>query len=403
VRMKPLAEKAIEAVESGAIRFVPENWNATYFNWMRNIRDWCISRQLWWGHRIPAWHCEQCGTIAAGHAPPNKCAHCGSDQFVQDPDVLDTWFSSSLWPFSTLGWPDTTADLQKYYPTTLLITGFDIIFFWVSKMIMMGIACTGEVPFGTVHMHGLVRDAHKQKMSKTKGNTIDPLDITARYGTDAVRMSLLKGVAAGTDIVYTEDRLTTARNFANKLWNAARLIFMNMERSGVEPQVPEPAAAEAMEDRWMFSRLHCSSERLNLYFEQHRYNDVAEELWSLFWDHFCDWYLEVKKLRLSENSGLDDHWRNLLWSFSTLLKMLHPVVPFITEELWHRLDESGKSIALERYPMPAAIDDGTDPERDMQLFQLMVNAWMRAFTAGRKLSRWRSAKRPSWSGWAMCR
>jgi len=373
VRMKPLAEKAIEAVESGAIRFLPENWNATYFNWMRNIRDWCISRQLWWGHRIPAWHCEECGRIVVGREAPGKCPHCGSNQFAQDPDVLDTWFSSGLWPFSTLGWPDQTPDVAKYYPTSLLITGFDILFFWVARMIVMGIECTGEVPFRVVHMHGLVRDAEKQKMSKTKGNTIDPLDITAQYGTDAVRMSLLKGVAAGTDIVYTEDRLTTARNFSNKLWNAARLIFMNMERSGVEPVVPGAAAAEAIEDRWMFSRLNCSARRVSTYFEQHRYNDVAEELWSLFWDHFCDWYLEVKKLRLAENTGLDDHWRNLLYSFTTILKLLHPAIPFITEELWHRIDPSGASIAVQPWPQPREdVDLGPEPERDMELLQLIV-------------------------------
>ncbi|HML18107.1 MAG TPA: valine--tRNA ligase, partial [Bryobacteraceae bacterium] len=238
VKMKPLAEPAIRAVEDGRITFVPANWSKLYFEWMYNIRDWCISRQLWWGHRIPAWHCAACGKTTVARETPAVCAHCGSETIEQDKDVLDTWFSSGLWPFSTLGWPDDTPDLRAFYPTTLLVTGFDIIFFWAARMIMLGMEMTGEVPFRQVHIHGLVRDAERQKMSKTRGNVVDPLVVTEKYGTDAVRMALLQGAAPGTDIVLTEERMESSRDFANKIWNAARLLFLNMERSGVGAWAP---------------------------------------------------------------------------------------------------------------------------------------------------------------------
>ena len=349
VKTKPLAEKALAAARDGSIRFIPGNWDATYNNWMTNIRDWCISRQLWWGHRIPAWHCNDCRSITVARTEPVACSQCGSARLEQDPDVLDTWFSSSLWPFSTLGWPDETKDLATYYPTSVLITGFDILFFWVARMIMMGIENTGQVPFRVVHMHGLVRDAERQKMSKMKGNVIDPLEITAQYGTDAVRVSLLMGVAAGTDIVYTDEKLTSARAFANKIWNASRLLFMNMVRSGVEPAVTEHGTLDTLEDRWMFNQLNTATELVTRAFENHRYHEAAETLWHFFWHDFCDWYLESKKLRLAENTGLTNDWRNLLAFFSTSLRLLHPMMPFITEELWHRLGET-TSISLQPYP-----------------------------------------------------
>jgi valyl-tRNA synthetase len=371
VKTKPLAEKALAAARDGSIRFIPGHWDATYHNWMTNIRDWCISRQLWWGHRIPAWHCDDCHTITVARTAPAACTNCGSARLEQDPDVLDTWFSSSLWPFSTLGWPEETKDLATYYPTSVMITGFDILFFWVARMIMMGIENTGQVPFRVVHMHGLVRDAERQKMSKMKGNVIDPLEITAKYGTDAVRVSLLMGVAAGTDIVYTDDKLASARAFANKIWNASRLLFMNMERSGVEPAVTEPGTLEALEDRWMFSELHRTAESVNKAFENHRYHEVAEQLWHFFWHDFCDWYLEIKKLRLAENSGMTNDWRNLLAVFSSALRLLHPMMPFITEELWHRLGQTS-SISLQPYPQPGAIDE--DAERQMNLLQEMITS-----------------------------
>ncbi|MBZ5584656.1 MAG: valine--tRNA ligase, partial [Acidobacteriia bacterium] len=235
VSTKPLAAKAIEAVETGRIEFIPANWSKTYFEWMYNIRDWCISRQLWWGHRIPAWHCGECREIIVAREAPDTCPRCGSSNLTQDTDVLDTWFSSGLWPFSTLGWPDQTEDLATFYPTSLLITGFDILFFWVARMAMMGLEFMGDVPFRQVYIHGLVRDAERQKMSKTKGNTIDPLVVTEKYGTDAVRMALLQGAAPGTDIVLTEERMASSRDFANKIWNAARFLFLKMENSSVDP------------------------------------------------------------------------------------------------------------------------------------------------------------------------
>jgi valyl-tRNA synthetase len=362
VRAKPLAAKAIEVVETGRIRFIPENWIKTYNEWMYNIRDWCISRQLWWGHRIPAWHCGACGEIIVAREAPERCA-CGETNLVQDPDVLDTWFSSALWPFSTFGWPDDTEDLRRFYPTSLLITGFDILFFWVARMIMMGCEFMGEIPFHQVYIHGLVRDAERQKMSKTRGNTIDPLVVTEKYGTDAVRMALLMGAAPGTDIVLSEDRMESTRAFANKIWNAARLLFVNMERSGVQPWLPEslerfrpepqPGGEVALEDRWIFHALNECARQVNADIESYRYHEVAQNLWAFFWHSVCDWYLEIKKRRFRENSGLTSDWRNTLALFEAALRLLHPAMPFITEELWQRFKGAAArpvSIALAAYP-----------------------------------------------------
>ncbi|HYL74465.1 MAG TPA: valine--tRNA ligase [Bryobacteraceae bacterium] len=371
VKTKPLAAKAMAAVRDGRIRFVPDNWEKTFFNWMENIRDWCISRQLWWGHRIPAWHCAGCKEITVSRETPVKCAHCGSDRVEQDPDVLDTWFSSGLWPFSTLGWPADTEDLRVYYPTSLMITGFDILFFWASRMMMMGLELTNDVPFREVHIHGLVRDPMRQKMSKTKGNVVDPLDILEKVGTDAVRLSLMMAAAPGTDILYSDERLNSARQFANKIWNAARMILMNMEASGVEPSFPEAGARTTLEDRWIFSRLSGTCESVNKSLAQHRYNEVAEELWRFFWHDFCDWYLEIKKLRLSANSGLTGDWRNLLSVFSAYLRLQHPIMPFITEELWHRFGQT-TSIAIAQYPQATTTDEAA--EREMTLLQEMITA-----------------------------
>jgi valyl-tRNA synthetase len=378
VRMKPLAEPAIEVVKDGRIRFIPENWTKTYFEWMCNIRDWCISRQLWWGHRIPAWHCQECSRIVVAREAPQECA-CGSDRLEQDPDVLDTWFSSALWPFSTMGWPEETEDLRRFYPTSLLITGFDILFFWVARMIMMGMEFMGDVPFREVYIHGLVRDAEKQKMSKTKGNVIDPLEVTEKYGTDAVRMALLQGAALGTDIVLSEERIVGARNFANKIWNAARFLFLKMEYSGVHPLIPEPTGdlrTAPLEDRWIFSRLNRCTEQANRSIAQYRYHEAAQTLWHFFWDEFCDWYVEIKKLRFEENSGLTGDWRNILTVFETALRLLHPAMPFITEELWQRLADGStahpKSIALGAYPQPRVEWNDAEAERQMELLQDIV-------------------------------
>jgi valyl-tRNA synthetase len=386
IKTKPLAEEAIRVVDSGEIVFIPDNWTKVYHEWMDNIRDWCISRQLWWGHRIPAWYCRDCGKILVSREDPTRC-DCGSSRLEQDPDVLDTWFSSGLWPFSTLGWPDDTEDLRTFYPTSLLITGFDILFFWVARMIMFGMEFMGKVPFRQVYIHALVRDAERQKMSKTKGNTIDPLVVTEKYGTDAVRMALLMAAAPGTDIALSEDRMESARAFANKIWNAARWVFMNMERSGVEPWVPEDLQtyrpegqnnAVPVEDRWIFSRLSEVAERVNRAIDQYRYHEVSQELWHFFWHEFCDWYLEFKKLRLEPESGLTADWRNLLAAFEAALRLLHPVMPFLTEELWQRLSEGAtgrpKSIALARYPegSRAWLDEPADLE--IQILQDIITA-----------------------------
>ncbi len=327
VKTKPLAAKAIAAVDEKRIEIIPENWVKTWNEWMHNIRDWCVSRQLWWGHRIPAWYCDACGETIVSRTDPASCAKCAG-ALRQDPDVLDTWFSSGLWPFSTLGWPDQTDDLKHFYPTTLLITGFDILFFWVARMSMLGIEFMGDVPFRQVYIHGLVRDAEKQKMSKTKGNVIDPLVVTEEYGTDAVRMALLTGAAPGTDIVFTVDRIDSARAFANKIWNAARFLFLNMERCDVEPWMAEsvngylPDASAPVEDRWIFSRLNECARQMNRAIDQYRYHEAAQTVWHFIYDDFCDWYIELKKLRFVEGSGLNEDWRNLLAVFESALRLL---------------------------------------------------------------------------------
>ena len=348
VKTKPLAEKAIEVVEKGRIQFVPPNWSKTYFEWMYNIRDWCVSRQLWWGHRIPAWYCgNKHMTVAVEE--PKACPTCGSEKLTQDTDVLDTWFSSGLWPFSTLGWPGQTADLAKFYPTSLLITGFDILFFWVARMVMFGMEFMGEVPFRQVYIHGLVRDAERQKMSKTKGNVIDPLVVTEKYGTDAVRMALLQGAAPGTDIVLTEERMESARSFANKIWNAAR--FFDVGRPSGPPT--------SIEDRWIFSRLNSVAEQANRAIGQYRYHEYAQLMWHFFWHEFCDWYIELKKVP----GATLDHATTAL---ETALRLLHPAMPFLTEELWQRLGQSSpKSIALAAFPQ---FDPGlADPEAEKEI------------------------------------
>jgi valyl-tRNA synthetase len=387
VKTKPLAEKAIAAVETGAITFVPANWSKTYFEWMYNIRDWCISRQLWWGHRIPAWHCRECRETVVAREAPAICPRCGSSHLEQDTDVLDTWFSSGLWPFSTLGWPDQTEDLKTFYPTSLLITGFDILFFWVARMAMLGIEFMGDVPFRTVYIHGLVRDAERQKMSKTRGNVVDPLVVTEKYGTDAVRMALLQGAAPGTDIVLTEERMESSRAFANKIWNASRFLFLNMERSGVEPGVPpslerflpcaDPVTLEvAVEDRWIFSRLNSTAEQVNRAIEQFRYHEAAQLLWHFFWHEFCDWYLELKKLKFTENSGPTPGWNNILAAFEMALRMLHPAMPFLTEELWQRLatDRNTRPVSIAIAPYPQYRQELTDyaAEREIEIVQEIV-------------------------------
>jgi valyl-tRNA synthetase len=330
---------------------------------MFNIRDWCVSRQLWWGHRIPAWHCTECHEIIVARETPLHCPRCNSANLTQDTDVLDTWFSSGLWPFSTLGWPLQTADLAKYYPTTLLITGFDILFFWVARMVMMGCEFMGEIPFKTVYIHGLVRDADRQKMSKTKGNVIDPLVVTEKYGTDAVRMALLQGAAPGTDIVLTEERMESSRAFANKIWNAAR--FLNV---GQALGLSTAEGGTAIEDRWIASRLNATAEQANRAIEQYRYHEFAQLLWHFFWHEFCDWYIELKKV-----PGTDP--APAVAAFETALRLLHPAMPFLTEELWQRLDlpeGHPKSIALAPYPQYRPELADPEAEKEIAIIQEVV-------------------------------
>jgi valyl-tRNA synthetase len=367
-RMKELAAPAIAAVENGSIAIIPENRRTEYLNWMGNIRDWTLSRQLWWGHRIPAWHCQDCAEVIVSRVDPPQCTKCGSKKLKQDPDVLDTWFSSGLWPFSTLGWPAETADFKKYYPTNLLITGYDILFFWVARMIMLGLHFTGDVPFRTVYLHSLVRTASGEKMSKSKGTGLDPVALNQQYGTDAVRFCLASMAAPGTDIVLSDDRLLGARSFANKIWNAARFLFVNLdkfEQSGVS--IEEISAPEVREkgpygvhghvpiiDRWFFARLAETVETVNDALANYRFHEGAQAVYQFFWGDFCDWYIEwVKPDLLNEDREKSlVAWKNLFAGFEAALRLLHPFMPFLTEELWHQLPQKSgaKSIALGTYP-----------------------------------------------------
>jgi valyl-tRNA synthetase len=367
-RMQPLAEPAIAVVERGEIQIIPENRRQEYFNWMRNIRDWTLSRQLWWGHRIPAWYCQDCNEIIVPRQDPTTCTKCGSSKLHQDPDVLDTWFSSGLWPFSTLGWPEKTADFKKYYPTSLLITGYDILFFWVARMIMMGLHFTGQVPFRAVYLHSLVRTGSGEKMSKSKGTGLDPVALNQQYGTDAMRFCLASMAAPGTDIVLSDDRLLGSRSFANKIWNAARFLFVNLDKfeeggtsldelaaPGVREQAPHAYHQEVpLIDRWLFGRLAEAVETVNHALESYRFHEAAQSVYQFFWGDFCDWYIEWVKpeLQTADRERAVVAWKNLFSGFDAALRLLHPFMPFLTEELWHQLPQKdgAKSIALDHYP-----------------------------------------------------
>ena len=387
VKVKLLAEPAIRAVEEGRTRFVPEHWNKIYFDWLRNVHDWCISRQLWWGHRIPAWYCSSCNQTFVSREDLTQCPHCQSPALEQDPDVLDTWFSSALWPFSTLGWPERTRDLEVFYPTSLMITGFDILFFWVARMMMMGLEFMGEVPFGLVYIHQLVRDAEKQKMSKTRGNVIDPLEVTEKYGTDAVRFTLAVMSSPGTDIPLSVDRMESYRAFANKIWNAARFLFLSHEKAGVPAWAPpadgiyKPVAGPngeiSLEDRWIFSRLSQIAREMSGAWEAFRFHEAAHVIYQFFWHEFCDWYLELKKLSFettqTDTKGpLPPTWENLFRAFDIALRLLHPMMPFITEELWQRLGSRQGSIALAPFPASDAACLDEFAEQQMNLLQEII-------------------------------
>jgi valyl-tRNA synthetase len=375
-RMKELAVPAIKAVreyepgKESTIQIVPDNRRQEFLNWLDNIRDWTISRQLWWGHRIPAWHCGDCEHIVVAEEAPAKCPKCGSGKLTQDPDVLDTWFSSALWPFSTLGWPEKMADFEEYYPTSLMITGYDILFFWVARMAMMGIHFTGKVPFRAVYLHSLVRTGSGEKMSKSKGTGLDPVVLNHQYGTDAMRFCLASMAAPGTDIVLSDDRLGGARNFANKIWNAARFLFVNLdkfEQGGTrleELASPEVRAgapygfggAVPLVDGWLFKRLAQTVTSVDNALEHYRFHEAAQDIYQFFWGDFCDWYIEWVKPELvsTDRERAVVAWKNLFAAFDAALRLLHPIMPFLTEELWHQLpqEKDAKSIALDCYPAP---------------------------------------------------
>jgi valyl-tRNA synthetase len=401
-KMKPLAEPAIAAVERGEIRMVPDNRREEYFNWMRNIRDWTLSRQLWWGHRIPAWYCKEHGHITVAREAPAKCATCGSANLEQDPDVLDTWFSSGLWPFSTLGWPEETADFKKYYPTTLLITGYDILFFWVARMIMLGIHFTRKVPFGAVYLHSLVRTASGEKMSKSKGTGLDPVALNQQYGTDAMRFCLASMAAPGTDIILSDDRLAGARNFANKIWNAARFLFVNLEKfeeggtkleelAAPEVRAKAPYAVSGkvpLVDAWLFARLAGAIELVNEALKNYRFHEAAQSVYQFFWGDFCDWYIEWVKpeLQNTDRERAIAAWKNLFAAFDAALRLLHPFMPFLTEELWHQLPQkaAAKSIALDLFPEARVDWKNAKALSDVALIQEVVTA-LRTIRAELKL------------------
>ncbi len=349
VKMKPLATPAIDAVKNGETKFIPQRFEKVYFHWLENIRDWCISRQLWWGHRIPAWYCEECGEITVSKEDATCCCKCGSKNINQDPDTLDTWFSSALWPFSTLGWPEKTEDLEHYYPTNTLVTGYDIIPFWVMRMMFSGIEHTGKAPFNTVLIHGLVRDEQGRKMSKSLGNGVDPLEIIENYGADALRFSLLTGNSPGNDMRYIPSRVEACRNFANKIWNAARFLLMNLKEDTAYG-LPEVLA---LEDKWILSKYNRLITEVTDALEKSELGLAAQKLYDFIWDVFCDWYIEICKSRLNgeDEVAADNARRVLVYVFGNTLKLLHPLMPFITEEIWQSLPhEDIESIMITKWP-----------------------------------------------------
>ncbi len=355
VKIKPLAEDAIKAVRNGSVKIIPSGWENSYFDWMENIKDWCISRQIWWGHRIPVWYCMSCDEIIVSADTPEKCK-CGSDNLKQDEDVLDTWFSSALWPFSTLGWPDDTDELKTFYPTSVLITGFDILFFWVARMIMMGLKFMDKQPFDHVYIHALIRDTDGQKMSKSKGNVVDPLEMTGKYGTDAVRFTLAAYAAQGRDIKFDEKRVEGYRHFLNKIWNVARFISMNIDdTTEIKPAKELPKDVLSLANRWILSRLSSVCSEIDTALTEYRFNDCASILYQFIWHEVCDWYIELIKPELY---GDDKEVKNvaistLLHVYEVALALLHPVMPFITEEIWQTLPskKDSESLCIRKYPV----------------------------------------------------
>lgn len=397
IKIKPLAEPAIQAVERGRIRIIPEGWTNNYLGWMRDIKDWCISRQIWWGHQIPAWYCRSCNsrfiheqlttsatgtpitriTLLQGAVPivarsaPTQCPECLGHDFLRDPDVLDTWFSSGLWPFSTLGWPERTPELKAYYPTSTLVTGLDILFFWVARMIMLGLKFMGDVPFRDVYIHALVRDAEGQKMSKSKGNVIDPLHVMEQFGTDALRFTLASMASPGRDIKLAEERIEGYRNFANKIWNAARFAHLYLDG----PRTSGPLNERSFPDRWIVSRLNQTIETVGFELEAYRFDRAAAALYHFIWHEYCDWYLELIKPSLQDAASADAPAtrQTLVDTLETTLRLLHPFMPFLTEEIWQTLPDHGESIVVQPYPTPDASRRSADMEQQFLLLEQTVS------------------------------
>ncbi|MGB4677980.1 MAG: valine--tRNA ligase [Aggregatilineales bacterium] len=366
------AKAALEAVRNGTIEIVPERFVKVWYHWLENIQPWCISRQLWWGHRIPAWYCQECGEITVAREDPTHCAHCNSTQLEQDPDVLDTWFSSGLWPFSTLGWPDETPDLERYYPTTMMETGYDILFFWVARMVMMGLSFTGQAPFRTVYLHGLVRDEHGQKMSKTKNNVIDPIEVMDEYGTDALRFTLLTGSSPGNDMNLSIDRIAANRNFANKIWNAARFLVTNL--NGEEPTGQPPTEGLSLPDRWILSRLHRLIANVNRLFDSYQYGEAGRQIYDFLWGEYADWYIEIAKIALY---GEDQQARRrtlhvLTYVLDQCLRLLHPYVPFVTEEIWQHIPHEGEALIIAKWPEADEAYYDDEAEDQMELVMNLI-------------------------------
>ncbi|CZT55341.1 Valine--tRNA ligase [Eubacteriaceae bacterium CHKCI005] len=372
VKMEPLAKPAIEAVRSGKTKFVPERFDKIFYNWMENIKDWCISRQLWWGHRIPAWYCQDCGETVVSRQTPHTCPKCGSEHLDQDPDTLDTWFSSALWPFSTLGWPDQTPELKYFYPTDTLVTGYDIIFFWVARMIFSGVEQMGETPFSTVFIHGLVRDAQGRKMSKSLGNGIDPLEIVEQYGADALRFTLVTGNSPGNDMRFMQEKVEASRNFANKLWNASRFILMNLDENQPAPYLPEELS---LEEKWIVSQFNRLTKEVTDNLEKFELGIAVQKLYDFIWDVLCDWYIELAKLRLQNGGQQAENARAVLtWVMTKTLALLHPFMPFITEEIWTTLPHEGESLMISPWPAYDPALDFAAEEQEMERVMAVIRA-----------------------------
>jgi valyl-tRNA synthetase len=346
VRIQPLAEAGLEAVRDGRIRIIPDRFKKVYYNWLENIEDWCISRQLWWGHRIPVWTCQDCSEVIVSREDPEACTQCGSEDIVQDPDVLDTWFSSGLWPFSTLGWPEDTPDFKYFYPTSVMETGYDILFFWVARMIMDGLEFTGEIPFHTVYLHGLIRDGNGRKMSKSYGNVIDPLVVMDELGTDALRFTLLVGSTPGNDMNLSIKKVEANRNFANKIWNAARFVLGALEQvKDLNVPIDETEPIPSLADQWIMARLSILIRDVERLFQNYQYGEAGRQIFDFFWNEFADWYLEIAKLQLVESDRLAfSTARNLVQVLDTCLRMLHPFTPFVTEEIWGHLKSASQEL-----------------------------------------------------------